>query len=88
MNSPVLYCAWLDIRTLRSQESRMTTTREGWRGVPWTVNSSFQPGRIVSFHNNLSVFSGIDETGLDGRVSINIARERYLNTAGPRCTTT
>jgi len=86
MNNPVLYCAWLDIRTLRSRESRTETTREGRRGVPWTVDSSFQPGRIVSFHNNLSVFPGIDEAGLDGRVSINIARERYLSMTRSQCT--
>jgi len=33
----------------------------------------FQLGIIVSFDNNLSILPGIDETGLDGRVSINIA---------------
>jgi len=47
--------------------------------MPRTVNSSFQPGRVVSFHNNLSIFPGIDEAGLDGRVSINIARERQIS---------
>jgi len=88
MNNPVLYCAWLDIRTLRNQESRTAITREGRRGVPWTVDSSLQPGRIVSFHNNLSVFPGIDEAGLDGRVSINVARERHLSTTRSRCTST
>jgi len=45
----------------------------GQRGMPWAVNPSFQVGIIISFHNNLSIFPGIDETGLDGRVSINIA---------------
>jgi len=48
--------------------------------MPWTVNPAFQPGIIVSFHNNLSVLPGIDEAGLDGRVSINIAWGTRLST--------
>ena len=43
--------------------------------MPWTVNASFQPGIIVSFHDDLSIFPGIDETGLDGRITVNIADE-------------
>ena len=48
--------------------------------MPWTVNPAFQPGIIVSFHNNLSVLPGIDEAGLDGRVPINIAWGTRLST--------
>ena len=36
---------------------------------------AFKLGVIVSFHNDLSALPGIDGTGSDGRVSINVAGE-------------
>ena len=45
----------------------------GRRDAPWAVNASFQSGVIVSLHDDLSIFPGIDEAGLDGGVSINVA---------------
>lgn len=82
MNNPVLYCALLDIRTLKSRWSRTAAIREGQRGMPWAVDSPAQPIVIISFHDNLPVFPGIDEAGLDGRVSVDIARKR-LSTGSP-----
>ena len=41
-----------------------------------------QPSRIVSFHDNLPIFSGIDETRLDRCVPINIAVGMYLDRDG------
>ena len=37
------------------------------------MNPTLQPGVIVSFHDNLPVFPGIDEPGSDGCVSVDIA---------------
>ena len=70
-------------------EGRVTNSinkSSGRRDAPWTVNPTFQPGRIIPLHDNLSVLPGVDETRPDGGVPINITGETCSITQNPGCT--
>jgi hypothetical protein len=79
MNNPVLYADLLDIRTLRAHtainnENEASGTKE--THIPRTINTSIQRRKVVSFHNDLSIFPRVDEAGLNGRVPVNVTEEK------------
>ena len=73
-NSPVLYCFWLDMRTLREKaqwEIQLRFTRD----APIPIHSRGELGRVVPLHDDNAIRLDIRETIGESSFSVRVAAE-------------